>query len=79
MLGRQSQYLEGPAQRDVAIEAPLNLVEQDPSLVDKSWTLYTLAPTSVEFWQADASRAHTRLNYERNTADAPWEHHLLWP
>ncbi|MFE0777779.1 pyridoxine 5'-phosphate oxidase C-terminal domain-containing protein [Streptomyces sp. NPDC058861] len=30
-----------------------------------------MAPTSVEFWQAGASRAHSRLNYERTRPMRP--------
>ncbi|GAA2956480.1 MULTISPECIES: pyridoxine 5'-phosphate oxidase C-terminal domain-containing protein [Streptomyces] len=54
-------------------------MEEDPTLVAKAWTLHTLVPVTVEFWQADASRVHTRLRYERDAAGAPWERHRLWP
>ncbi|MFB7255573.1 pyridoxine/pyridoxamine 5'-phosphate oxidase [Streptomyces nojiriensis] len=65
LLARQSQYLADPAERDQALEKALALIRQEPSLVDSGWTLYTLAPTEVEFWQAARSRVHTRLRYER--------------
>ncbi|MFJ9854746.1 pyridoxal 5'-phosphate synthase [Streptomyces sp. NPDC101150] len=76
LLARQSQYLTDTAERDHALEKSLALVEQDPSLVDAGWTLYTLAPDEVEFWQAAKSRIHTRLRYER-AADG-WERCQLW-
>ncbi|MFD8637567.1 pyridoxal 5'-phosphate synthase [Streptomyces sp. NPDC059533] len=76
LLGRQSQYLADPAERDHALEKSLALIGREPSLVDSAWTLYTLAPTVVEFWQAAASRVHTRLRYER-TADG-WGRFRLW-
>ncbi|MGW1770230.1 pyridoxine/pyridoxamine 5'-phosphate oxidase [Streptomyces sp. NPDC002104] len=76
LLGRQSQYLMDPAERDQALEKALALIEREPSLVDSAWTLYTLAPAEVEFWQAAQDRVHTRLRYER-TADG-WERFRLW-
>ncbi|GGS19746.1 pyridoxamine 5'-phosphate oxidase [Streptomyces nojiriensis] len=76
LLARQSQYLADPAERDQALEKALALIRQEPSLVDSGWTLYTLAPTEVEFWQAARSRVHTRLRYER--AGDAWERFRLW-
>ncbi|THA86347.1 pyridoxine 5'-phosphate oxidase C-terminal domain-containing protein [Streptomyces sp. A0592] len=52
------------------------MVEQDPSLVDSAWTLYTLDPVGVEFWQAAKTRVHTRLRYEQGHNG--WERILLW-
>ncbi|MFE2167339.1 pyridoxal 5'-phosphate synthase [Streptomyces sp. NPDC059447] len=76
LLGRQSQYLADSAERDHAVEKALALIDKEPSLVDSAWTLYTLAPTVVEFWQAAANRVHTRLRYER-TPDG-WGRFQLW-
>lgn len=52
------------------------MIDREPSLVDSAWTLYTLAPTEVEFWQATKDRVHTRLRYER--AAAGWDRLRLW-
>ncbi|AEN12804.1 MULTISPECIES: pyridoxal 5'-phosphate synthase [unclassified Streptomyces] len=79
LVGRQSRHLDDVAERDRAVKESLSRVEKDPTLVAKAWTLHTLVPVTVEFWQADASRVHTRLRYERDAAGAPWERHLLWP
>ncbi|WP_344561437.1 pyridoxal 5'-phosphate synthase [Streptomyces axinellae] len=79
LLGRQSRHLDGLAERDRAIGESLARVEQDPGLVTDAWTLHTVVPGAVEFWQADKARVHTRLSYERLTPDTPWERHLLWP
>ncbi|MDA5280888.1 pyridoxal 5'-phosphate synthase [Streptomyces sp. Isolate_45] len=76
LLGRQSQYLMDPAERDHALEKALAMIEREPSLVDSAWTLYTLAPAEVEFWQAAKDRVHTRLRYERTAAG--WERLRLW-
>ncbi|KOU90611.1 hypothetical protein ADK93_08995 [Streptomyces sp. XY58] len=78
LLARQSQYLADTAERDHALEKALALVGREPSLVDSAWTLYTLAPVEVEFWQAAKSRVHTRLRYERTGTDGRWERYRLW-
>ncbi|MFK0177458.1 pyridoxal 5'-phosphate synthase [Streptomyces xanthochromogenes] len=76
LLGRQSQYLADTAERDEALEKSLAQVRSEPALVDAAWTLYTLAPAEVEFWQAARNRVHTRLRYER--AEQGWERFRLW-
>lgn len=76
LLARQSQYLADTAERDQALEKALAMVEKEPSLVDSAWTLYTLSPVEVEFWQAAKSRVHTRLRYERTQNG--WERFRLW-
>ncbi|MBD0746843.1 pyridoxal 5'-phosphate synthase [Streptomyces sp. CBMA152] len=79
LLGHQSQHLDTLAHRDAAIAESARRVDQNPQLLAEDWTLYTLAPVSVEFWQAAETRVHTRLRYERARPDAEWERHLLWP
>ncbi|MGW5095447.1 pyridoxine/pyridoxamine 5'-phosphate oxidase [Streptomyces nodosus] len=79
LLGRQSDHLESAEERDRAIQEALARVESDPDLVSPEWTLYTLAPVDVEFWQADKGRLHNRLRYERPDSSSRWQHHLLWP
>ncbi|MFC9294737.1 pyridoxal 5'-phosphate synthase [Streptomyces sp. NPDC057011] len=76
LLARQSQYLADMAERDQALEKALARVGKEPSLVDSAWTLYTLSPVQVEFWQAAKNRVHTRLRYERTTSG--WERLRLW-
>ncbi|MFD8948249.1 pyridoxal 5'-phosphate synthase [Streptomyces xanthophaeus] len=76
LLARQSQYLTDVADRDRALARSLALIGKEPSLVDSAWTLYTLAATEVEFWQAAPSRVHTRLRYERS--GDRWERFRLW-
>ncbi|MFI1102111.1 pyridoxal 5'-phosphate synthase [Streptomyces melanogenes] len=79
LVGRQSRHLDSAAERDRVIAEALARVEREPGLVAEAWNLYTVAPLTVEFWQADESRVHTRLRYERPAAGAAWERHLLWP
>ncbi|MFD8984792.1 pyridoxal 5'-phosphate synthase [Streptomyces sp. NPDC059564] len=76
LLARQSQYLTDASDRDQALEKALALIGREPSLVDSAWTLYTLAPAEIEFWQAAESRVHTRLRYER--AGDGWDRFQLW-
>ncbi len=44
---------------------------------DPSWTVYNVAAHSVEFWQADHQRLHTRVRYVRQNEG--WTRELLWP
>lgn len=79
LLGRQSEYLDDTDERDRAFREALTVVETDPAVVSPEWTLCTLVPARIEFWQADKSRLHNRLCYERSARSDPWERHLLWP
>ncbi|GGY54567.1 pyridoxine/pyridoxamine 5'-phosphate oxidase [Streptomyces omiyaensis] len=76
LLGRQSRYLTDPGAGDRALRESLARVEADPGLVDPDWTLYTVVPDVVEFWQAAADRVHVRLRYEREPAG--WQRRRLW-
>ncbi|GES33214.1 pyridoxine 5'-phosphate oxidase C-terminal domain-containing protein [Streptomyces angustmyceticus] len=51
---------------------------REPGLVAPGWTLHTVHAESVEFWQGDKHRKHTRLAYHR-TDDDGWRKELLWP
>ncbi|AZM50712.1 pyridoxamine 5'-phosphate oxidase [Streptomyces sp. WAC 06738] len=77
LLARQSRPLADPAERDAAVAGSLARIEADPELVSPGWTLYAVRPRTVEFWQGDKSRRHTRLVYE--SAPPGWTKHLLWP
>lgn len=79
LLGRQSEHLADVTERDRALKESLAEVEREPSLTDPAWTLFTVAPTGIEFWQAARSRVHTRLRYERTDPAGSWSRHLLWP
>ncbi|GHE93485.1 pyridoxine/pyridoxamine 5'-phosphate oxidase [Streptomyces fumanus] len=79
LLGRQSRHLPGIEERDRVLREALARVESDPGAVSPEWTLYTVVPAHVEFWQADKGRRHQRLRYERPHPAAEWQRHLLWP
>lgn len=77
LLGLQSTPLADLAVRDAAVREAAARIDREPGLVAPGWTLYTLRPDSVEFWQGDRERRHTRLNYTRT--DDGWKRGLLWP
>ncbi|CAL9403197.1 pyridoxine/pyridoxamine 5'-phosphate oxidase [Streptomyces sp. enrichment culture] len=77
LLGRQSQPLADLAERDAQVEASLARVRSEPDLVAPGWTLYSVRPESVEFWQGDKVRRHTRLVYL--SSPSGWTRQLLWP
>ncbi|MFF8943565.1 pyridoxal 5'-phosphate synthase [Streptomyces sp. NPDC014864] len=77
LVGRQSRPLDDPGSVVAATEESLARLEREPDLVAAEWTLYTLSPRSVEFWQGDKQRKHTRLAYLRS-GDG-WTKQLLWP
>ena len=77
LVGRQSQPLADLAERDAAVKESLERLEDDPDLVAPGWTLHTVRPESVEFWQGDKERRHTRLVYVREGEG--WRKQLLWP
>jgi pyridoxamine 5'-phosphate oxidase len=79
LLGRQSNHLESAEERERAFEEALARVESDPALVTPEWTLYTVVPVDVEFWQADKGRIHKRLRYARTDSSGRWQRHMLWP
>lgn len=77
LLGRQSQPLADLAERDAQVEASLTRIKSEPDLVAPGWTLYAVRPESVEFWQGDKERRHTRLVYL--TSPGGWTKQMLWP
>lgn len=48
----------------------------DTEAVPPDWRSYAVRADSVEFWQADPGRLHTRLRYLRSDG---WARELLWP
>ncbi|GAB3536113.1 pyridoxal 5'-phosphate synthase [Arthrobacter tecti] len=72
LAGRQSDVISGSVDDVVARE--LDGIEDKGSA---TWTVYTVAPDSVEFWQADHERRHTRLRYIRSGEG--WRREILWP
>jgi pyridoxamine 5'-phosphate oxidase len=78
LVARQSQPLADLAERDAAVAEFAARLRTDPGLVAPGWTLYTLRPESVEFWQGDRERRHVRLVYRREERGT-WSKQMLWP
>ncbi|MGP4046128.1 pyridoxine/pyridoxamine 5'-phosphate oxidase [Streptomyces sp. 2A115] len=77
LLGRQSGPLTDLAERDTAVKKSLARLAAEPDLVAPGWTLHSVHAESVEFWQGDKERRHTRLAYLRSGEG--WGKQLLWP
>lgn len=73
LLEQQSCPLDSMAELESALA---DAVPPDDA-VAPSWTVYALAHATVEFWQGDPHRKHTRLVYRRGPRG--WARSLLWP
>ncbi len=76
LAARQSDVLGDPSDVSQAVAEQTERLEADPGLVAPNWTLYTLQPDEVEFWQADPDRRHLRLRYRLTDT---WTKERLWP
>ncbi len=77
LAGGQSEVMENRQMLDAAVEEQVRRLEATDKLASTTWTVFTVAPEEVEFWQADQQRLHTRLLYTR--FGAGWRRELLWP
>ncbi|HEY8985114.1 MAG TPA: pyridoxal 5'-phosphate synthase, partial [Streptomyces sp.] len=77
LTGRQSQPLSSLAELTTASTDAWERAVQNPETPAPTWTLYRLAPDSVEFFQGEEQRKHVRLEYRRG--EGGWEKVLLWP
>jgi len=77
LVGHQSEPLPDSALLAPAFAEALARVTAHPALVDPEHALFSVRPSSAEFWQGAPGRGHTRLRY---TADGEsWSRDLLWP
>lgn len=76
--GTQSQPLPSFEVLERELAEAQRRIAKEPDLVSPWWTVYTVQPSRVEFWQGDPHRIHTRLRYRRG-ADGSWERELLRP
>lgn len=77
LAGSQSSPLQDRAELDAAVESQVERIEATEGLASTTWTVFTVAPDAVEFWQADQERRHARLLYTR--FGEGWRRELLWP
>ncbi|PYI64212.1 oxidase [Arthrobacter livingstonensis] len=73
----QSSTFSTDASRDELIRQAQAAMELDPGIVSPQWTVWTVIPKSVEFWQGDPNRNHQRLGYIRTKT--AWDKQRLWP
>ncbi len=62
---------------DVRLAAAQKKIADEPDFVPEEWAAYRVAPSSVEFWQAERERDQVRLRYLRD--GAVWVKDILWP
>ncbi|KAI8162701.1 hypothetical protein K4K54_005824 [Colletotrichum sp. SAR 10_86] len=79
LASKQSQALRDEHHLLQALDVAHRTVEDDPDLVLAGWTVYTVDPTTVEFWQGAQNRLHQRLSYSIGLEEGTWEKQLLWP
>jgi len=77
LIGRQSRRLAEPRELDSQLAGAAAQLTRHPELVPEGWTVFGVEPQVVEFFQAQANRAHQRLQFTR-LADS-WTKQLLWP
>ncbi|MFQ4149597.1 pyridoxal 5'-phosphate synthase [Arthrobacter sp. LAPM80] len=73
----QSSSFSTDTARDELIRQARAAMELDPGIVSPQWTVWTVVPKSVEFWQGDPNRNHQRLSYIRT--ETAWDKQRLWP
>ncbi|KIH98025.1 oxidase [Streptomonospora alba] len=78
LVGGQSAPMGSVDQHEGELAEARERIAADPSLVAPEWTLYTLCPDYVEFWQGAKDRNHVRLRYAVTSAGT-WERTLLRP
>lgn len=76
LLAKQSSKLESMQELEKDMQEAADLVEADPK-VFRTWTLYKVIPSEMEFFQARKDLAHIRLKYEKMNGE--WQKYLLWP
>ncbi|KAF4922997.1 Pyridoxine/pyridoxamine 5'-phosphate oxidase [Colletotrichum viniferum] len=79
LASKQSQVLRDENQLLQALDVARRTVEENPGLFLPGWTVYTVDPTTVEFWQGTQSRLHQRLSYSFEAEEGTWVKQTLWP
>ncbi len=76
IIAKQSMALCDVGELDREMADASRLVESDNEIY-KTWTLYKIRPSEIEFFQARKDLAHIRLKYKM--VDGDWSHGLLYP
>lgn len=75
LAGAQGSIIDDAAEHERSLAEARRLVASEPDTGSSDWSVWRIAPVSVEFWQGDPSRDHLRLRYDLG-ADG-WEHRRL--
>ena len=73
----QSSTFSTDAARDALVTQAQAALELDPGIVSPHWTVWTVIPRTIEFWQGAPNRIHERLSYIRT--ETGWDRQRLWP
>jgi pyridoxamine 5'-phosphate oxidase len=76
---QQSQPLESRLafEKAVALYAAKYAIATAPR--PPYWSGYRIVPLVIEFWQDRPFRLHDRIEFRRDSADAPWRKTRLYP
>ena len=77
LASAESEPLESRVACERAVADARQRLAEDPEFVSPTWQVYAVAAHTVEFWQGDPDRAHTRVQYRHHRGR--WDHTLLWP
>jgi pyridoxamine 5'-phosphate oxidase len=77
LASAESKPLDSRATCELAVAETRQRLAHEPGLISPTWRVYVVAAQTVELWQGDADRMHTRVQYRRHPDH--WEHTLLWP
>jgi pyridoxamine 5'-phosphate oxidase len=76
---RQSRPLASKAELTDRVQSLDQSLGSDPVSRPNNWSGFRLVPTTIEFWKDGPFRLHDRMQYTRDTANAPWTRRRLYP
>lgn len=75
LAGEQGSIIDDAAEHERSLAEAKRLVAAAPDTGALDWSVWRIAPVSIEFWQGDPSRDHLRLRYDLGVDG--WEHRRL--
>ncbi|KAI5195267.1 pyridoxamine 5'-phosphate oxidase [Aureobasidium subglaciale] len=79
LASKQSEVLEDANKLQQGLRDAQEKMKSEPEYVAPAWTVFAVAPRSVEFWQGATDRMHQRLRYETLNAGKEWRKDVLYP
>lgn len=76
-IGTQSSPMSSRSDYVRLFRAEVERVEAGDTATSDLWAVFTVVPSSVEFWAATPDEGQIRLAY--TLTDGEWTHSLLWP